>query len=162
MLTFGDENQSGKLAKSVTASQLAVVRMKVSLRLSWKFGFRKARVRLTPTKRVAPADVMKTCQTSPFAVRSATAGKVIDRASTIRSRPITNSEDRRSITGLSAALLPAHGSTKIHCGEDGEEYAHHKSRFVGLPIIFRNSRRVLASDLKSPVIRLVTMLTPDL
>ena len=34
MLDCGDENQSGKLAKNVTASQLAVVRMKVSLRLS--------------------------------------------------------------------------------------------------------------------------------
>ena len=38
----------------------------------------------------------------------------------------------------------------------------YKSCDVGLPIMLRNSRRVLASDLKSPVIRLVTMLTPVL
>ena len=111
MLNWGDENQSGKLANRAITNQLIVVRTKVSLRLSWKSVFRKANTRLIPTNRVVAEDAMKTGQTSPCDVASAMAGKIIDSARTISRRPITNSEDRKSITNFNAVLPPAHVSS---------------------------------------------------
>ena len=110
MLSWGDENQSGKLANRVIASQLIVVRTKVSRRLSWKSVFRKAKARLIPINSVVAEDAMKTGQTSPCDVASAMAGKIIDSARTTNRSPITNSEDRRSITNFSAVPPTAHVS----------------------------------------------------
>ena len=110
MLSWGDANQSGKLANRAMASQLIVVRTKVSRRLSWKSVFRKANARPVPINRVVAEDAMKTGHTSPCDVASAMAGKIIDSARTISRRPITNSEDRRSITNFSAVPPPAHVS----------------------------------------------------
>ena len=110
MLSWGDENQSGKLANRAIVNQLIVVRTKVSRRLSWNSVFRKANARLIPINRVVAEDAMKTGQTSPCDAASAMDGKIIDSARTISRRPITNSEDRRSITNFSAVPPPAHVS----------------------------------------------------
>ena len=65
---------------------------------------------------------MNTGHTSPCDAASAIAGKVIDKARMISSKPITNSEDRRSITNFSAALSPARVSTWIRQVENFEKF----------------------------------------